>query len=150
AGTIHADLAVVVHRHEGEAWVDGRVDDGEVQAVAFADRLPVTGRGPAQRIDADLDAGRLDGVHVDDVAQVVDVGRHVIVLVSRARLPGRLVRDPLDAGVVRPEQVVGPVLNPGGDVCFGGAAVGRVVLEAAVGRGVVRRRDHDAVGEVVL
>ena len=37
-----------------------------------------------------------------------------------------------------------------GDVGVGGAAVGRVVLEAAVLGRIVRRRDDDAVGEMLL
>src|SRR5262249_57342041 len=38
---------------------------------------------------------------------------------------------------------------PGGHVGVGGAAVGRVVLEAAVRGRVVRGRDDDAVGEML-
>ncbi len=37
-----------------------------------------------------------------------------------------------------------------GDVGVGGAAVGRVVLEAAILGRIVRRRDDDAVGEMLL
>ena len=44
------------------------------------------------------------------------------------------------------EQVVGPVLDPAGDLRSGRPAVGRVVLEPAVGGRVVRGRDDDAVG----
>ncbi len=56
-------------------------------------------------------------------------------------------RDPLDAPVAGGEQLVGPVRDPPGDVGVGRAAVGRVVLEAAVAGRVVRRRDDDAVGQ---
>ena len=45
-----------------------RVDDLEVQPVALGDRLPEGHAGAAHRIDADLEAGGGDGVHVDDVA----------------------------------------------------------------------------------
>ena len=45
------------------------------------------------------------------------------------------------------EQLVRARLDAVGDVAVGGAAVGWVVLEAAVARRVVRRRDDDAVGE---
>ena len=48
------------------------------------------------------------------------------------------------------QQLVGPVLDPLRDVGVGRAAVGRVVLEAAVLGRIVRRRDDDAVGEVSL
>ena len=45
------------------------------------------------------------------------------------------------------EQLVGARLDAVRDVAVGGAAVGRVVLEAAVAGRVVRRGDDDAVGE---
>src|SRR5258708_35346454 len=44
-------------------------------------------------------------------------------------------------------QLVRPVLDDRGDLRGGRAAVGRVVLEAPVLRGVVRRGDHDPVRE---
>ena len=47
------------------------------------------------------------------------------------------------------QQFVGPILDPTGDVGVGRAAVGRVVLEAAVFGRIVRRRDDDAVGQVL-
>ena len=60
----------------------------------------------------------------------------------------RCVRDALHAGVAGAQQLVGAILDPPRDVGVGRAAVGRVVLEAAVLRRIVRRRDDDAVGEV--
>ena len=42
------------------------------------------------------------------------------------------------------------ILDPARDARVGGAAVRRVVLEAAVLGRIVRRRDHDAVGETAL
>ena len=62
---------------------------------------------------------------------------------------GAVVRYALYAGEPTCNQLVGAVLNPGGARCVGRAAVGWVVLEAAVLRRVVRGRDHDAVGQVV-
>ncbi len=56
-----------------------------------------------------------------------------------------LVRHARDARVARAQQLVGAVLDPAGHVGVGGPAVGRVVLEAAVLRRVVRRGHHDAV-----
>ena len=81
AGAVHADLAVVIDRHEGEGRVDRRVHDGDVQAVDGVDRLPVGRGGAAERVHAQLEAGAADGVHVDDVAQVLDVGQDEIFLV---------------------------------------------------------------------
>ena len=52
-------------------------------------------------------------------------------------------------GIFLPEQGVGAVLDPAGDVGIGGAAVGRIVFEPAVVRRVVRGSDDDAVGQAV-
>ena len=55
-----------------------------------------------------------------------------------------------NAGEPRGEELIGPVLDPPGDLGVGGAARRRIVLEAAgVGR-IVRGRDDDAVGEARL
>ena len=71
AGAVHADLAVVIDRHEREGRIDLRVHDGDVQLVDGVDRLPVgTGRA-AERVHAQLEAGGADGFHVDDVPQVL-------------------------------------------------------------------------------
>ena len=80
ARAVHADLAVVVERHEAERRIDLRVDDGDIQTVDVGDRLPVADRGAAERIDAQLEAGAADRLHVDDVAQIVDIGQDEIVL----------------------------------------------------------------------
>ena len=55
ARAVHADLAVVVERHEPECRVDRRVGDGDVQAVGIGDRLPVMHGRAAQRVDAELE-----------------------------------------------------------------------------------------------
>ena len=80
AGAVHADLAVVIDRHEREGRIDRRVDDGDVEPVDGVDRLPVVHGRAAERIDAELEAGRADRVHVDDVAQVLDVGQDEVFL----------------------------------------------------------------------
>ena len=41
-GTIHSDLAVVVHRHERKGRVDRRIDDFNFQSVNRIDRAPNT------------------------------------------------------------------------------------------------------------
>ena len=67
AGGVHADLAVVIDRHEREGRIDHRVHDGDVELVDGVDRLPVRHGGAAERIHAQREAGGADGVHVDDV-----------------------------------------------------------------------------------
>ena len=39
-GTVHANLAVMVHRHERERWIKFRINDLDVQFVNMIDRLP--------------------------------------------------------------------------------------------------------------
>ena len=56
----------------------------------------------------------------------------------------------LHAGIAASEQLVRAVLDPVRHVGIGRTAVRGVVLEAAILRRIVRRRDHDAVGEVIL
>ena len=41
AGAIHADFSVVVDRHERKSWVDGSVDDLNVQSMNRVNRIPV-------------------------------------------------------------------------------------------------------------
>ena len=53
-------------------------------------------------------------------------------------------------GVAAAQQFVGAVLNPAGHIGVGRPAVGRIVFEAAVLGRIVRRRDDDAVGEMIL
>ena len=65
-------------------------------------------------------------------------------------LDGRSKRHALHAVVSAAQQFVGPVLDPVRHVGVGGTAVGRVVLEAAVLGRIVRRRDDDAVREMLL
>ncbi len=98
----------------------------------LVDRPPVVHRRAAERVHAQLEAGGADGVHVDDIPQVLDVGQDEVLLVRGRRLDGRRERHALHAGIAAPQQFVGPVLDPLRDVRIGRAAVGRVVLEAAV------------------
>ena len=137
----------MVERHEREARVDLRVDDREVEAEALGDARPVAHAGATHRIDAELEPRALDGLDVDDARQVLDVRLEKIVFVRRRRLARLRVRRALDARDARAQELVGARLHDVGDVGVGRPAVGRVVLEAAVARRVVRGRDDDAVGE---
>ena len=91
-GTVHADLAVVIDGHEREGRIDLRIHHVDVQTVDLVDRLPVVHGRAAERVDAQLEAGGADGVHVDDVPQVVDVGQDEVFLVRGRRLDGRRKR----------------------------------------------------------
>ena len=104
----------------------------------------------AERVHAQLEASGADGIHVDDVTQVVDVGQTKVFLVRGPCLEGRGERHALRTAISAAQQFVGPVLDPVRHVGVGGATVGRIVLEAAVLGRIVRRRDDDAVGEMLL
>ena len=66
---------------------------------------------------------------------------------GRAGAKSLLVRYPQNPLKARREKLVRLCLNPSGDAALRRTAVGRVVFKASVMRWIVRRRDHDAVGE---
>src|SRR5262249_49812323 len=88
-----------------------------------------------------------DRLHVDDGGEVVDVGRHQIDGVGGGGAQRLGVGQAFHVAVTALEDLVGALLHDVGDVGVGRAAVGRVVLEAAVGRRVVAGGDDDAVGQ---
>ena len=144
-GTVHADLSIVIHGHEGEAWIHGGIDDLQVQLPAKGDGLPVGKRGAAQGIDAALDVGVPDRFHVDDVRQILDVRSDEIVQASGRGLERRLDRHAAHAAVALAQNFVRAILNPCRDVGVGRPTIRRVVLEAAIRRRIVRRCDDDSV-----
>ena len=145
ARRVHADLAVVIDGHEREGRIDHGVHDGDVELVDGVDRFPVRPGGAAERIHAEREAGAPDGGHVDDVLQIPDVGEDQVFLVRDRGRDGLRVWHPSHPDVAVAQERVGPFLDPLRHVGVGGAAVRRVVLEAAVLGRVVRRRDDDAV-----
>ena len=148
AGGVHADLAIMIDRHERERGVDDRIHDDNVQVIDRVDRLPIRPGGTTERVYPQLEAGGADEVHIDDVPQILNVRHHEVLLVCRVCLDGGRKGQTFDAGVALAQQSVGPVLDPRGDVEVSGTTVGWIVLETAVLRRVVRGRDDNAVGEV--
>ena len=144
ARAVHADLPVAVQGHEGPLRVDRGVDDGEVEVVHLADLGPVVHRRAAQRIRADAHARPADRLDVDHAREVLHVGAQVVV--AGGVLQGLLPSVPAHALEPVAQQLVRAVGDPRGRLGVRGAAVGRVVLEAAVARRVVARGDDDAVG----
>src|SRR5262249_19160174 len=109
-----------------------RVDDRNVHMVHGVNRLPIGRCSAAQRIHGQREARGADSIHVNDVAQVVDVGQDKIFLVRARRLHGGGEGQAFDASVALTQQGVGSILNPLRHVGVGRAAVGWVVLEATV------------------
>lgn len=143
---VHADLAVLVDTHEAESLVGMVVDDSEFELVFFGDARPEGEAGAAEGVGADIDAGLADGLHVEDVFEVVDIGGDVVMFDDAGGIEGILVVDGVNAAEVVAEVIVGEFGDEGGDIGVGGAAVGGVVFDAAVVGGVVGWGDDDAVG----
>ena len=88
-----------------------------------------------------------DGVQIDHRAQIVHILRNIIVAMRGGGRQGLRIRHAAHVAQPVREDRVGAVLNPFGGRRIGGPAVRRVVLEAAVVRRIVRRRDDDAIGQ---
>jgi hypothetical protein len=70
--------------------------------------------------------------------------------VRAGRTKGRVVRKSLYASIVIAQQFIGTILYPSSNLGISGATVRRVVLKTPILRGVMRRRDDDAVRRVLL
>jgi len=144
---VHADLAVPVQAHEAEGRVDHRGQHLQRQAEALGDARPVMHAGAAQRVDGELQARAANGVEVDHLRQPADIGLDEIEALGGGGLERLAVIHALHTLETGDQQRIGALLNPLGHAGVGRAAIGGVVLEAAVARRVVRRRDDDAIGQ---
>src|SRR5207247_10341330 len=103
--------------------------------------------GPPELIHAPRDLRAPNALHDDHIAKVADVGRKVLALMCRAGAKSLLVRYPQYVPNAPRQKLVRLCFNPSGDPALRGTAVGRVVFKASVIGWLVRRRDHDAVGQ---
>ena len=142
---VHPDLPIPIQAHEAECRVDCIADDGKVEAVALGDGGPVVHPCATQRVDTDADVGVTDHSHVEHAVEVAHIRVQEIVAVGGGRSKGLGMGNSFDAFEARFEKPIGRGFDPVGDVLAGRATMGRVVLEAAIARRVVRRRHHDAV-----
>src|SRR5262249_57128732 len=95
----------------------------------------------------DLDAGRADDVHVEHSDKVVDVVANKILGMSCGGLESRLEGRAVHLLVAALDQGIGALLNPGRGLAVCRPSIGRVVFAAAIGRGIVRWRQDDAICE---
>ena len=115
--------------------------------VALGDRSPVVDAGAAQGIDAHADLRAANGVHVDHIAQIVNISVEIVVPVrgggAKGSLKGILFtpRSPFSRNSLAFASIQSVT------VAFGRAAIGRIVFESAVMGRIVRRGDDDAVGK---
>ena len=118
-----------------------------VQAIPLCHRLPVGHTGPAERIDAELQSGRLDDIQIDDVLKIPDIGPDIIMLVGRACTTSLVIRQTLHALQIGGKEGIRAILNPFRHLGIGRPTMRWVILDAAVLRRIVRGGDDDAVGE---
>ena len=126
----------MIHRHETEPPVHLGVHDGEVEAVTLLDRLPVGNDAPPSGSMRRAHARRLDGRHVNHLAERRHVGRDEIVLMRVARLERGFVAEALHIFVAAAQEFVRAILHPARDVRVRRAAVGGIVFEATVPGGL--------------
>ena len=127
--------------------IDGVIHHGRGDLVALDDRLPILNSGAAQRVDPDAHARCADRFQIDDIGEVGDIGRDVVIGMNARRLAGALIGHAHDTIEFLDEEFVRGFLDPACHVDIRRAAVGRIVFEAAfVGR-IVRGADHDPVRE---
>ncbi len=149
-GAIHADFAIVVNGHEAERGIRYVVANGDIEAVTFSDGCPETEPCATERVCADGDAGFGDGFHVDDVFQVVDIRRHVVVLRDETRGERLGKRHAFDVFVVVGKILIRFVRDDFRDIGVRRAAVRRIVFEATICRRIMGRRHDDAVRRIAF
>ena len=123
--------------HKAEGLIHLIVNNGQIELVVLANALPVFDTGPAQRIDAQRQAGFLDCGHIDDIRQPLNERLHQILFFNVARSQRRVQRNAFHALQARGQQFVGAVFHHFGDVGISRAAVWRIVLDTTIFRRVV-------------
>jgi hypothetical protein len=135
--TVHADLAVPIQRHELKRRVHRAVHHFHIDTVTFDDRLPVRHPRSAKRIDADLELGVSNNLHIDNRTQIAHVGSDIVVAVGCGRAPSFFEGNSRDVFEISRKQLVGPIFDPTSYVGICRSAMRRVVFEAAVFRRIV-------------
>jgi hypothetical protein len=79
--------------------------------------------------------------------QSFDVRRDKISLARGGGLQRCAAGNPFDRAIAAAQQIVSALLHPIRNIRVGRSALGRIILKPAVGRRVMRRRDHDTVGQ---
>ena len=91
----------------------------------------------AKGIDTEVDSGAADGLHIDDVSQILDIGCDVVVLVRGRGRQSFGEGHPLDAIQIGDEELISLGFDPGGNFPGCWAAVRRIVFEATEFRRVM-------------
>ena len=115
--------------------------------VALRDGSPIVDARPTEGVHAQAKPRALDRRHIDDVPQIADVRVEIVVPVRRGGAQRLLVWDAFHAFEAALQQLIRSGFNPAGDAAIGRSPIWGVVLEPAVVRRIVRRRNDNAVGQ---
>ena len=115
------------------------------ETIALGNRAPNSEHRRRQADPRPCDVRAADRIHIEHTAEIAYVSIEKVMPVRGSGAPGLFVRNSLHALKPAFQKHIGPGFDPSGDFGIGRPAVGRVVLEAAIVRRIVRRRDDNAV-----
>jgi hypothetical protein len=127
----------MVDGHETERRVYDRIDDRQIQPITLRYGLPIVDGGTAKRIHANTDACGTNGIEIDNVCKIVNIGCNQVPLVDIScgnRLPERQTLHPFTTAA---KNRISPVLYPASDVGVSRASVWGIVFKAAIFRRIV-------------
>src|ERR1019366_2329018 len=113
----------------------------------LGDSSPIMDASSAKGINTQPELGIADDLHVNDVAEIGNVGAEVVAAVRRWGAQSLLVGNPFYPFEPGFQQSICLCLDPIGDDIVRRAAIRRIVFEAAVMRRIVRWCDDNAVGK---
>jgi hypothetical protein len=140
----------MIDRHEGKCGINRRIHDCDIQSVDGVDRFPISDGGSAQRVNRQSEARIANGVHVDDVLQILHVGQHQILRAGGRCFDCLLIWNSFYFAVAVSQQIVRPILYPARDLSIRRTTVRRVVLETTIFRRIVGRCDDNAISQLNL
>ena len=104
-------------------------------------------RRAAERINTDLHAGAADRLQINNVWQIGRIAADIIVAVNAVGRDRTRVGHAAHIAQFVSDELIGEALNPSRCIDICRTAIRRIVFEAAILRRIVRRRDHNAVGQ---
>ena len=78
---VHTNSAVPIECHETKGRIYGVVDHFKIQTIALCNRFPIVDACASKRIDSQRYPRAPNGVHIDDIVQVIHIGNQIIVSV---------------------------------------------------------------------
>src|SRR5215467_4718901 len=103
----------------------------------------------AERVDGELETGSVNGIHIDDIAQIFHIGRHEVLEMCRVGAISFFKPHPSHAAIAITQKLIGPVLDPLGYVGIRRSPMRRIVFEPAILGRIVRWGDDNSVREML-